>query len=221
MQQTKLIVIEGLDGSGKATQAELLARRLRESGRNVKQISFPDYSSKSSALVKMYLHGEIGGVDDVNPYAASLFYASDRYISYMTGWKKEYLAGHTIIADRYTTSNAAHQTAKLPREQWDAYLDWLYDCEFERVRLPRPDIVLYLDLPPEVSQGLLEKRYGGQPGDKDIHESNLVYLNQCRQAALYAAERLGWKVIACSEGGAVLPVELITDKIMQEIGCNQ
>lgn len=213
----RLIVIEGLDGSGKATQAALLADTLREEGRRVEQISFPDYGSESSALVRMYLAGEIGDVGEVNAYAASLFYAADRYISYVKGWKKTYLAGYTIIADRYTTSNAAHQMAKLPREEWDGYLDWLYDCEFDRMRLPRPHLVLYLDLPPAVSRGLLDKRYGGDEAKQDIHERNRDYLLRCREAALYAADRLGWRVLRCDRDAQALPVEEIAGRIRREI----
>ena len=127
----KLIVIEGLDGSGKATQAKLLTSTLQEMGRTVRQVSFPDYESDSSALVKMYLAGEFGtSPSDVNAYAASSFYAVDRYASFKKDWEKDYAEG-IIVADRYTTSNAIHQCSKLPQEQWDGYLDWLFDFEYQ------------------------------------------------------------------------------------------
>lgn len=213
----RFIVIEGLDGSGKATQAALLAGRLRESGQEVTQISFPDYASPSSTLVKMYLDGKIGDVGEVNAYAASGFYAADRYISYVTGWRKAYLAGHTIVADRYTTSNAAHQMAKLPQAEWDAYLDWLYDNEFTRMGLPRPELVLYLDVPPELSRRLIEGRYGGDNSRQDIHERDLAYLKLCREAALYAADRLGWAVLDCCRDGEMLSPEDIANRIDRQM----
>jgi dTMP kinase len=198
----RLIVIEGLDGSGKATQSQLLAQRL-----DATRISFPDYESESSSLVKMYLAGEIGGD---NAYAVSTFYAADRYISYVGSWKTQWLAGHTIVADRYTTSNAVHQMVKLPADEWDSYLDWLYDYEFVRMGLPKPDVVIYLDMPPDMSRKLMLKRYGGDESLLDKHERDLAYQFSCREAALYAADKLGWKVIACNE----LTIEEIAEKIL-------
>ena len=138
----RLLVIEGLDGSGKATQAKLLASHLAESGRRVMEITFPDYESDSSALVKMYLSGQFGDKpDDVNPYAASSFYAVDRYASYKTKWGSFYEAGGIVIADRYTTSNAVHQCSKLPPEQWNDFLRWAFDYEYRLLGLPAPDAV--------------------------------------------------------------------------------
>ena len=151
-----LIVLEGLDGSGKATQAKLLAQHLKEAGKNVQEITFPDYASDSSALVKMYLAGQFGDKpDDVNAYAASSFYAVDRYASYKTSWGSFYEAGGVIIADRYTTSNAVHQCSKLPPEQWESFLQWLFDYEFRLLGLPAPDEVIYLQVDPAVSQKLM------------------------------------------------------------------
>ena len=142
MSKGRLLVIEGLDGSGKATQAKLLAAHLAESGRRVMEITFPDYESDSSALVKMYLSGRFGDKpDDVNPYAASSFYAVDRYASYKTKWGSFYEAGGIVIADRYTTSNAVHQCSKLPPEQWDDFLRWAFDYEYRLLGLPAPDAV--------------------------------------------------------------------------------
>lgn len=204
-----LAVIEGLDGSGKATQATHLSHYLREQGKTVRHIHFPDYDSESSALVRLYLSGELGTTGQVNPYAASSFYAADRYISYQKDWKKDYEAGHTIIADRYVTSNAAHQMSKLPREAWDDYLRWMEDYEYDRLGLPRPKVVIYLDMEPHVSQKLLEKR--GR--DTDIHESDLEYLLSCRQAALYACDKLGWRRIRCDDGKSPLPVMDIFDRV--------
>ena len=142
MSKGRLLVIEGLDGSGKATQAKLLAAHLAEGGRRVMEITFPDYESDSSALVKMYLSGQFGDKpDDVNPYAASSFYAVDRYASYKTRWGSFYEAGGIVIADRYTTSNAVHQCSKLPPEQWDDFLRWAFDYEYRLLGLPAPDAV--------------------------------------------------------------------------------
>ena len=135
MSKGKLLVLEGLDGSGKATQAKLLAAHLAGSGRRVMEVTFPDYESDSSALVKMYLSGQFGSrPDDVNPYAASSFYAVDRYASYKTKWGSFYEAGGIVIADRYTTSNAVHQCSKLPPDQWDGFLRWAFG-EGESCRL--------------------------------------------------------------------------------------
>ena len=213
MGKGKLIVIEGLDGSGKATQAERLRIWLEGRGEQVLKVSFPNYESRSSELVKMYLAGEIGGADDVNAYAASSFYASDRYISYETGWKKQWLAGYTIVMDRYTTSNAVHQMAKLPRGDWTSFLDWLWDYEFARMRLPAPDRVIYLDMEPEVSRELMRRRYGGDESRADIHERDLGYQLRCREAALFAADRLGWEILPCCENGGLIGIEDMSYKI--------
>ncbi len=204
-----LAVIEGLDGSGKATQATHLAAYLQELGQTVRHVAFPNYDHESSALVRLYLSGSLGSPDEVNAYAASSFYAADRYISFTSQWKKDYDAGHTIIADRYTTSNAAHQMSKLPREEWDDYLDWVEDYEYERLGLPRPNVVIYLDMDPKISHKLLIKR--GNP--QDIHERDLDYLIRCREAALYACDKLGWRKIACDDGRDPLPVMTIFDQV--------
>jgi len=209
----KLIVIEGLDGSGKATQAAKLRQYLEARGDSALQVEFPDYGSESSALVRMYLAGEIGGLDQVNAYAASAFYAADRYISYQNKWKKPFLAGYTIVSDRYTTSNAVHQMSKLPKEQWDDYLRWLEDCEYVRMELPRPDLVVYLDMHPDTSRVLLLRRSAENGMDMDLHERDLAYLLRCRDAALYAAGRLGWHVVRCCDSSSPYPVEEVFDKI--------
>ena len=206
----KLMVIDGLDGCGKSTQLQLLDDSLSARGVAYRQISFPDYSQPSSALVKMYLGGELGGsADAVNAYAASSFYAVDRYASYKCFWQEDYASATPIVAARYTTSNAIHQMTKCPVEEWDSFLAWLEDYEKVKLGLPRPDKVVFLDMPIEVSQKLLEKRYDGDVDKKDIHERDITYLQNCRRAALYAAEKLGWTVIPCSrEGEPLSPHEI-------------
>lgn len=206
----RLIVVEGLDGSGKATQAKRLAAALTEQERKVREISFPNYESESSALVRMYLSGEFGShPGDVNAYAASAFFSVDRYAGYKADWGGFYAGGGILIADRYTTSNAVHQCAKLPRQEWDGFLDWLFHFEYTLLGIPAPDRVLYLRLDPAVSQQLLAARYAGDESKKDIHERDLEYLARSRAAAEYCAARFGWQVIECAEGGALRPVEAI------------
>ncbi len=213
-----LIVLDGLDGSGKSTQLEHLDAYFRENGTHYRQISFPDYSQPSSALVKQYLGGEFGGsADAVGAYAASSFYAVDRYASFKKFWQDDYEAGTLILAARYTTSNAIHQMGKLPKTEWDAYLAWLEHYEYTLLGLPRPDRVLFLDMPLEVSQKLLVNRYQGDSEKRDIHERDLRYLATCRESALYAAERLGWNVISCAENGEPLPVDTITARLIDAL----
>lgn len=213
----KLIVIEGLDGSGKSTQLSLLPDRLKENGIECRTVSFPDYDSDSSALVKMYLSGKFGTKpSDVNPYAASAFYTVDRYASYKSVWGDYYNAGGTVVAGRYTTSNAVHQTSKLPAEEWESFLDWLYDFEYNRIAVPRPDKVIFLDMPVEVSQKLLDKRYASG-GKKDIHEKDTEYLESCRKAAVFTARYSGWEIIRCAEEGLPRSVRQISDDILKSV----
>ena len=197
MSKGRLLVIEGLDGSGKATQAKLL-----------------DYESDSSALVKMYLSGQFGDKpDDVNPYAASSFYAVDRYASYKTKWGSFYEEGGIVIADRYTTSNAVHQCSKLPPEQWDDFLRWAFDYEYRLLGLPAPDAVVYLQVDPAVSQKLMTGRYHGDESRKDVHEKDIEYLARSRRAAEYCAAHLGWATVHCTENGAMRTIEDIQAEV--------
>ncbi len=212
----KLIVIEGLDGSGKATQAALLYEALQSRGMPVRKVSFPDYSSDSSALVKMYLAGAFGSEPgDVNAYAASAFFAVDRYASYKKDWAPFYAGGGVIVADRYTTSNAVHQCSKLPEAQWDTFLDWLFDFEYRLLGIPAPDTVVYLNVETAVSQRLMTTRYEGDESKKDIHEGNLSYLEHSRRAAAYCSRRFGWQEIPCCTGGLMRSKEEIHGNILR------
>ena len=211
----RLLVIEGLDGSGKATQAKLLAAALAADGLPVRQVSFPNYASESSALVRMYLAGQFGQKpDDVNAYAASSFFAVDRYASYKTDWGAFYRDGGVVLADRYTTSNGAHQCSKLPPEAWDGYLEWLFRFEYDLLGLPAPDAVIYLRVDPAVSQKLMTARYHGDESRKDIQERDLEYLARSRAAAEYCARKLGWQAVECARNGEMRPVEEIGREVL-------
>lgn len=213
---SKLIIIEGLDGSGKSTQTELLEKYLKSKNVNYKKIKLPDYDSPSSTLVNMYLAGEFGkSADDVNAYAAGAFYAVDRFASYNLNWKKDYESGTLILADRYATSNSIYQMEKLDKARWDEYLSWSEDFEYNKMGIPRPDLVIYLDMPIEASQRLMTSRYNGDENKKDVHEANVEFLKSCRKSALYAADKQGWKVIKCSDGVNPLPIEVIHNKIIE------
>lgn len=215
---SRLVVIEGLDGSGKSTQFEIIDSIFAQNNIPHKSISFPDYNNPSSSLVKMYLGGEFSqNAEDINAYAASSFYAVDRYASFKLFWEDAYNNGDIILASRYVTSNAIYQMVKCKKNEWDSYLDWLYEYEYEKLGLPKPDLVIFLDMPVEVSQRLMTSRYDGDESKKDIHEVNVEFLKNCREAALYAADRQNWKIINCSDGKAPLSVNTITDKIMEEI----
>ena len=212
----KIIVIEGLDGSGKATQAELLNQYLMKLGYETYVLDLPFYNDPSSTLVKMYLGGEMGDKpSDVNAYAASTFYAVDRYASFKKYWKKEYNSDKIIIANRYTTSNASHQMTKLKECQWDEYLDWLFEFEYKKMEIPAPDCVVYLNMPVEVSQKLLMKRYKGDSAKKDVHERDVDYLVSCHKAAAYACQKLGWHRVDCAKDGEPLSIDDIFSEIVR------
>ena len=215
----KLIVIEGLDGSGKSTQLELLEKNLIEKGINCQCVSFPNYKDDSSALVKMYLAGQFGSAPgDVNAYAASCFYAVDRYASFKKEWGGFYNDGGVIVSGRYTTSNAVHQCSKLPENEWEDFLSWLYDFEYNKLGIPKPDKVIFLDMPTEVSQKLLDGRYDKQGGGKDIHERDVEYLNRCRKAALFTADFSGWEKISCASNGEARTIDEIAEDVIKATG---
>ncbi len=214
----KLIVIEGLDGSGKSTQLDLLYENLKKENIDCKTVSFPDYDSPSSTLIKMYLQGKFGkNPNDVNAFAASVFYAADRYASFKSAWGEYYNNGGTVIAGRYTTSNAVHQASKLPENEWEGFLSWLYDFEYTKIAIPKPDKVIFLDMPVEVSQKLLTKRYEGDNSKKDIHESDTEYLDRCRRAAVFTAGFSGWETISCAENGNARSIDDIANDVLQSV----
>lgn len=214
----RMIVIEGLDGSGKSTQIELLKEYLGGCGCAYKQIKLPDYDDPSSTLVRMYLGGAFGKkAEDVGAFAASAFFAVDRFASFKQHWQTDYDNGKLILADRYTTSNAYHQLEKMPREKWDEYLEWLEDFEYVKLGIPKPDFVVYLDMPVEISQQLMSLRSEKTGAKKDVHEADVRYLHRCREAAMYAAKKLGWVVITCAEDGAPLSINEIAEKIRVSI----
>ena len=211
----KFIVLDGLDGSGKETQTNLLAARLRGAGEDVKVLSYPRYGEKSAVPVELYLNGFLGErPDDTGAYAASVLFAVDRYLSYRLEWQADYEKGNfTFLANRYTSSNAVHQLSKLPRGEWDAFLDWLWDFEYGKLGIPHPDRVLYLEMRPDLSRRLIEQRGNAQ----DIHERDPSYLSRCYEAALYAADRLRWTTVRCFEGDRILSIEEISALIDESV----
>ena len=204
MMQGRLIVMEGIDGSGKSTQYRLLRERLEAENIDFRTVKFPRYDCDSSALIRAYLAGEYGTrPGDVNPYAASTFYAVDRFASFRTDWGAYYQTGGLVLCDRWTTSNACHQGSKLPPEERRDFLDWLAGFEYGLLGLPAPDRVLYLDTELDISLRQLAVRGDGS----DIHERDREYLAACLDAGRYAAAHYGWTRIACAESGAMRPRE--------------
>lgn len=211
----KLIVLEGTDGSGKSTQFARLCRRFEAEGRSFQRLVFPQYDKPSSTLLKMYLQGAFGShPSDVNAYAASTFYAVDRYASYKQVWGPYYEAGGLVLADRYTTSNAVHQASKLPPQQREAFFHWLMDFECNKLGLPVPALVLYLDMPTEQAIQNLRRREAATHTTGDIHEVDTDYLRTCRETALQAANVLGWQTVSCVDSaGCLRTVEDIAAEI--------
>ena len=210
----KLIVFEGTDGSGKSTQFELLAKRLEAEQIGFQRLRFPQYEEPSSALIRMYLGGAFGDDPEaVNAYAASTFYAVDRYASYQCVWKDYYQGGGFVVSDRYTTSNAVHQGSKVPEGERAEFFRWLYDLEYDRMGLPRPDLVVLLDMPVELSEPLMRKREQSTGTHADIHERDEDYLKKCRDVALHAAKYYGWRTVSCAKDGAIRGVEDIHEEV--------
>jgi len=214
----KLIVIDGVDSSGKETNANFVYTFLKENNKDVTKISFPDYESNSSALVKMYLAGEFGkNANDVNAYAASSFYAVDRFASFKTSWGKDFFdSDGYIVADRYVTSNMIHQASKIsdPMEK-EAFLNWLYDYEYEKLGLPKPDLVIFLNMPIWAVQQLIKNRANKITGkkEKDIHEKDTKYLQESYDNAMNIAKKFGWTIVDCTIGDRIKSLDEIQDEI--------
>ena len=214
----KLIVIEGTDGSGKSTQFKLLTERIAREGHEFQRLVFPQYQEESSALIRMYLGGEFGTKpSDVNAYAASAFYAVDRYASYKKVWGQWYENGGLVLSDRYTTSNAVHQASKEKPEDREKYLHWLYDFEYAKMGLPKPDLVIYLDVPTDFTQKLLRHREAATNTTADIHEQDMQYLATCRETGRAAAAYYGWTVISCVKDGEMRSIEDIHEEIYRHV----
>ena len=206
----KLIVLEGIDGSGKSAQYRRLTARFEREGLDYHSIVFPRYDQESSALIRMYLNGDFGSrPDDVNAYASSIFYAVDRYASYMTDWKAYYQSGGVVLSDRYTTSNAVHQGAKLPPEEQPRFFDWLYDLEYVKLGLPRPDLVIFLDVDLATSEARMHRRQLKTGKSGDIHERDTEYLQLCLDTGHRAAAHYGWRVVDFMKDGKEREVDEI------------
>ena len=220
MSKGKLITIEAGDGSGKATQTKALYDRLLAEGYQVLKVEYPDYQSDSSALVRMYLGGEFGQqAENVSAYGASAFFAVDRYASYLLKWRQAYESGWIILADRYTTSNMVHQAVKLKNSvEREEFLTWLWDFEFGRLQLPVPDRVIYLDMPPEISDRLINSRAAKDSSrKKDIHEKDTSYLHHCHRAYNEVAKKYGWVKISCAQQGNLRTVQDIHEDVYQAV----
>ena len=189
MNRGKLIVFEGIDGSGKSSQYSRLCARMENDGIDYNHIVFPRYDKESSALIRMYLGGEFGAhPSDVNAYAASTFYAVDRFASYRTDWGAKYEAGGLILSDRYTSSNAVHQGSKLTDSELPGFFAWLADLEYTKMGLPKPDLVIYLDVDIETSLARMARRQAATDTKADIHERDVDYLKRCLHTANTAAD---------------------------------
>lgn len=222
MQGSIFVIESGTDGSGKATQTKLLYDRLKADGYNVIKVSYPNYDSDSSALVKMYLRGDFGEkADDVDAYIASTFYAADRYASYKTEWEDFYKEGGIVIADRYTTSNMVHQASKMDDiDQRDKFLDWLDQYEYGLYKLPRPREVYFLDVPVDVSQDLIKDRMNKftNESQKDIHESDTDYLVKTYENSKFVADKYQWQIVNCiNEDRNMRSVDQIHEEIYSRV----
>ncbi|MBO5266832.1 MAG: deoxynucleoside kinase [Ruminiclostridium sp.] len=210
-----LIVIDGLDGCGKSTQLDLLKEKIT----GAHFITFPYYNTNSGKIVTDYLNGVFNENNPkISAYSASAMYAVDRYTSYKTHWEELYKSGSPVISARYVTSNAIYQMTKLDKSEWDKYLDWLYDFEYGKLGIPKPDKTIFLDMPIEISQKLLSERYDGDENKKDIHEQNVSFLKACRESALYVAKRDCWDIIPCNNGDNPRTIEEINNDLIKIIG---
>ena len=214
----KLIVIEGTDGSGKSTQFRLLTQRVQDAGYEFQKLVFPQYAEESSALIRMYLKGEFGtSPSDVSSYAASAFYAVDRYASYKKVWGQWYEEGGLVLSDRYTTSNAVHQASKEPEERQPEFLRWLYEFEYDKLGLPKPDLTIYLDVPTEYTEQMMRSREAATGTQADIHEQDMEYLTTCRKMGKRAAKFYDWTVVSCVREGKMRSIEDIHEEIYRHV----
>lgn len=213
----KLIVIEGTDSSGKETQTKRLFEKLEEKGLKVKKISFPNYDSPACEPVKMYLSGAFGeDAMKVNPYPVSTMYAIDRYASFKIDWEKFYNEDGIIVTDRYVTSNMVHQASKIKDlDEKKEYLNWLEDLEYEKMGIPRPDLVIFLNMPTEMAVKLMAERKNKITGEekKDIHERDKEYLKESHANACKIANTYNWKEIKCSDGERIKTIEEIGEEV--------
>ncbi len=216
-----LIVIEGVDASGKATQTKRLKEKLEDEGKEILNITFPDYDSPSSAPAKMYLSGELGETaDSVNPYAASALFAVDRFCSYQKKWKSFLDKGGIVIADRYVTSNFIHQASKISDiSEKEKYLTFQADFEYEKLGLPKPDLVLFLDVAPEISLSLIKQRENkfSHTDEHDIHEKDEGYIARSYESAIYVAEKFGFYKVPCTKGNGLKSIEEIAELIFDKV----
>lgn len=213
----KLIAVEGVDASGKQTQTELLYQHLIKSGYDVRRMSFPVYDSDSSAGVRMYLNGELSdSADGISAYAASSLFAADRFLSYKSDWQKDYDGGKLILCDRYIGSNMIHQACKLEEGEMDSFLDWLDGFEHGIYNLPRADLTIFLDMPPEYGRKLMASRLNKIDNSEthDIHERDGGFLEKSYNTACKVAEKFGWTRISCVKDGEIRTVEDISREVI-------
>ena len=218
MAKGKLIVLEGIDGSGKSAQYRRICEKLRGDGIAYDHIVFPRYDKDSSALIRMYLSGQFGShPNDVNAYTASTFFAVDRYASYVQDWGEKYRTGSFVLSDRYTTSNAIHQGSKLPDSELDGFFAWLSDLEYVKMGLPRPDLVIYLDVNIELSLARMRRRQLKTHTTADIHEQDVQYLERCLHTAGKAADYYNWHRVPYLKDGAERDIDEKNEEIYQLI----
>ena len=217
----KLFVIDGTDGSGKQTQFTKLEERLTKDGIDYKVVSFPNYDSPSSSLVKMYLSGKFGkNAKEISPYIASTFYAADRYATFQTGYKDYYEKGGIILADRYTTANMVHQAGKINDDkEREKFIEWLFNLEFEIYGIPKPNLVFFLNMPPKNSLELIKNRENKFTHDtqKDIHERDENHIIDSYNAACSLVDKYGWTEIKCVENDKIRTIESISNEIIENV----
>lgn len=218
MGRFKFIAFEGCDGTGKTTQAKLLAKRFSSEGRSVRRLKFPVYESLSSGPVRMYLDGQLGGaVGDIDPYAASTLYAVDRFCSFRSDWRADLGGDGIIVSDRYVTSNMIYMSARLKPAERGEYIRWLRDLEYNKMGLPEPDLVIYLDLPTKTSEKLVRLRSDDTGETVDLHERDRVYQKEVRLCGREIAREFGWVVINCAKKGMLLPMDELSDIIWAKV----